>query len=129
MEFPGQYVSNGATMTYQQPPESLGPITSVPYTAVVPKSSNCVQYQSNDLYAAATTSAAASTSAASSGSSAVATGSASHSGSSSASRSTASATGSANASMRNVQQGPAFPAMIVAGVVGFGGLLGVIAAL
>ncbi|KAG8723506.1 hypothetical protein FRC09_003065 [Ceratobasidium sp. 395] len=126
MEFPGQYVSNGQTMTYQQPPESLGPITSVPYTAVIPKSSNCVQYQSNDLYAAAATSAPASTSAASS---AAATGSASHSGSSSASHSTASATGSANASMRNVQQSSAFPAMIAAGVVGFGGLLGAIAAL
>ncbi|KAG9073638.1 hypothetical protein FRC06_011279 [Ceratobasidium sp. 370] len=125
MELPGQYVSNGATVTYYQPPESLGPITTVPYTVAIPKSSNCVQYQSNDLYAAAPTSSVAPTS------SAAATGSAaaSHSGSSSASRTTASATGSANASMRNVQQGSVLPAMLVAGVVGFGGLLGVVAAL
>ena len=48
---PGIYTgSNGATMTYFQPPESLGPITSVPYTPVVPASSNCVTYHSTDLY-------------------------------------------------------------------------------
>ncbi|KAF8603916.1 hypothetical protein BDV93DRAFT_441640 [Ceratobasidium sp. AG-I] len=53
MELPGEYVSNGVTMTYYQPAESLGPITTVPYTPAIPKSSNCVQYQSSDLYAAA----------------------------------------------------------------------------
>jgi hypothetical protein len=53
MELPGEYVSNGATVTYYQPPESLGPITTVPYTVAIPKSSNCVTYQSTDLYAAA----------------------------------------------------------------------------
>ncbi|KAG8743480.1 hypothetical protein FRC10_011953 [Ceratobasidium sp. 414] len=128
MELPGEYVSNGVTVTYFQPPESLGPITTVPYTVAIPKSSNCVQYKSNDLYVAAATSAAPTSSA----SSAAATGtgaSASHSGSSSASRTTASATHSANASMRNVQQGSALPAMLVAAVVGFGGLVGVVAAL
>lgn len=39
-------------MTYVQPPESLGPVTSVPYTAVVPSSSNCVTYTSAALYTA-----------------------------------------------------------------------------
>lgn len=53
MELPGEYVSNGVTMTYYQPAESLGPITTVPYTPAIPKSSNCVTYQSSDLYAAA----------------------------------------------------------------------------
>lgn len=133
MELPGQYVSNGQTVTYYQPPESLGPITTVPYTVAIPKSSNCVQYQSSDLYfaPAATSSVASSSSAAPTGSSAAgASHSTSHSGSSSASRTGgASSTASSNASMRNVQQGTAFPAMLVAGLVGFGGFLGVIAAL
>jgi hypothetical protein len=48
---PGLYTgSNGQTMTYFQPPESLGPITTVPYTPRVPASSNCVTYHSTDLY-------------------------------------------------------------------------------
>lgn len=50
---PGLYTgSSGATQTYFQPPESLGPITSVPYTPVVPASSNCVTYHSTNLYTA-----------------------------------------------------------------------------
>lgn len=52
MDFPGVYTSNGAVVTYTQPPESLGPITTMPYTARVPASSNCVPYQSGQLYAA-----------------------------------------------------------------------------
>lgn len=48
---PGLYTgSDGKTTTYFQPPESLGPITSVPYTPVVPSSSNCVTYHSTNLY-------------------------------------------------------------------------------
>ncbi|KIJ13175.1 hypothetical protein PAXINDRAFT_81702 [Paxillus involutus ATCC 200175] len=50
MSPPGVYTSNGQTMTYFQPPESLGPITTVPYTPVVPASSNCVTYQSTAIY-------------------------------------------------------------------------------
>ena len=49
---PGVYVSGGVTQTYFQPPESLGPITTVPYTPAVPSSSNCVQYSSAALYTA-----------------------------------------------------------------------------
>ncbi|KAI6115584.1 hypothetical protein EDD16DRAFT_426331 [Pisolithus croceorrhizus] len=49
---PGVYVSAGATMTYFQPPESLGPVTTVPYTPVVPSSSNCLTYTSAALYTA-----------------------------------------------------------------------------
>jgi hypothetical protein len=53
---PGLYTgASGVTQTYFQPPESLGPITSVPYTAVVPASSNCVTYHSTDLYTALST--------------------------------------------------------------------------
>ncbi|PSR73721.1 hypothetical protein PHLCEN_2v10440 [Hermanssonia centrifuga] len=51
-EYPGVYTSDGQTLTYTQPAESLGPITSMPYTAVVPASSNCVTFQSADLFSA-----------------------------------------------------------------------------
>lgn len=50
MSPPGIYTTNGQTQTYFQPPESEGPITYVPYTPVVPASSNCVTYQSTALY-------------------------------------------------------------------------------
>jgi len=76
---PGLYTgSNGATMTYLQPPESLGPITSVPYTPVVPSSSNCVTYQSTELYPALPTvsSGAAATGSSGKGTGATASGSA-----------------------------------------------------
>jgi len=121
MELPGVYVSNGVTLTYFQPAESLGPITTVPYTPTIPSSSNCVTYQSANLYAAASTSAAATTT----GASAVATtGSAS---SRTASGSGAASTQSANASLRRVQQDFMWPAALLACVVGFGGLVGVAA--
>ncbi|EKM79043.1 hypothetical protein AGABI1DRAFT_114547, partial [Agaricus bisporus var. burnettii JB137-S8] len=51
-DFPGVYTENGAVMTYAQPPESLGPITQIPYVARVPPSSNCVQYTSSAIYTA-----------------------------------------------------------------------------
>ncbi|KAG2107420.1 uncharacterized protein F5147DRAFT_697194 [Suillus discolor] len=46
----GVYTTNGATSTYYQPAESLGPITTVPYTATPAPSSNCVTYTSTSLY-------------------------------------------------------------------------------
>lgn len=50
-QFPGVYVgSNGQTTTYVQPPESLGPISTMPYTAVIPASSSCTTYSSAQLY-------------------------------------------------------------------------------
>ncbi|KAF7416153.1 hypothetical protein PC9H_002416 [Pleurotus ostreatus] len=54
-DFPGIYVENGVTMTYTQPPESLGPITTMPYTARVPAKSQCVTYESANLFAAIAT--------------------------------------------------------------------------
>ncbi|KAI0245977.1 hypothetical protein BJV78DRAFT_1381944 [Lactifluus subvellereus] len=50
MDIPGVYTVNGQTLSYAQPPESLGPITTIPYTARIPASSNCVTYQSSALY-------------------------------------------------------------------------------
>ncbi|KAI9511940.1 hypothetical protein F5148DRAFT_949796, partial [Russula earlei] len=50
MDIPGIYTVNGQTSSYAQPPESLGPITTIPYTPRVPSSSNCQTYQSTALY-------------------------------------------------------------------------------
>jgi len=95
--FPGVYVTDGVTTSYTQPPESLGAITSMPYTASIPASSNCVTYQSSDLFPSLPTpTGVAATSGASSGSGsgapAAATGKPSGSASASGSR-----TGSAGA--------------------------------
>lgn len=55
-DFPGVYTdASGAVQTYQQPPESLGAISTMPYQPKIPASSNCVTYTSNVLYAAAAT--------------------------------------------------------------------------
>ena len=50
-DYPGIYtLSDGTTTSYSQPPDSLGPITTMPYTAKIPSSSNCVTFQSSDLF-------------------------------------------------------------------------------
>lgn len=55
-DFPGIYTdASGAVQTYTQPPESLGPITTMPYQPKVPASSECVTYRSEDLFAAVAT--------------------------------------------------------------------------
>jgi len=54
-DFPGIYSVNGVEMTYTQPAESLGPITTMPYDPVVPASSNCRPYASSDLFGAIAT--------------------------------------------------------------------------
>ena len=52
-DYPGIYTdSTGQIQTYTQPPESLGVISSMPYTPKVPASSNCVTYTSSAIYAA-----------------------------------------------------------------------------
>ncbi|KAF7423047.1 hypothetical protein PC9H_011211 [Pleurotus ostreatus] len=51
-DFPGVYTTNGQVVTYTQPPESLGAISTMPYQPRVPASSNCVQFQSTALFAA-----------------------------------------------------------------------------
>ena len=50
MDIPGEYTSGGQTLSYAQPAESLGPITSIPYTPRVPSSSNCQTYQSSQIF-------------------------------------------------------------------------------
>lgn len=50
-DFVGVYTVDGVTSTYTQPDEDV-PITTMPYTANIPASSNCVTYQSTDLFTA-----------------------------------------------------------------------------
>lgn len=122
MMFPGQYVENGVTMTYTQPPESLGAITTMPYTASIPASSNCRTFQSADLY---TDLAAVTASAASSAASATATASGKSGSSASASKGssasgTASRSGSASsATVTGASSGASSMGVsLVAGIVG-----------
>jgi hypothetical protein len=50
-DFPGIYTgANGQVTTYQQPAESLGAITLVPYSARIPASSSCVAAVSSVIY-------------------------------------------------------------------------------
>lgn len=69
-DFPGIYTgSDGVVSTYQQPAESLGAISTVPYEPKIPASSSCTTYTSAQLYAnapAATISGSASKSGATS---------------------------------------------------------------
>jgi hypothetical protein len=57
-DFTGIYSVNGAEMTYTQPPESLGAISTMPYQPAVPATSNCRQYASSELFGAIATVAA-----------------------------------------------------------------------
>ncbi|CAE6532015.1 unnamed protein product [Rhizoctonia solani] len=53
-DFPGIYTNSaGQVVTYSQPPESLGAITTMPYQPRIPASSNCVAFQSAALYTGA----------------------------------------------------------------------------
>jgi hypothetical protein len=53
-DFPGVYTgANGVVSTYSQPPESLGPISTMPYTAKIPATSQCSIGVSSQLYAGA----------------------------------------------------------------------------
>jgi len=51
MDIPGEYVVNGQTSSYAQPAESVS-IGTLPYTPRIPASSNCVTYQSANLFTA-----------------------------------------------------------------------------
>lgn len=48
--FPGVYTSNGQVMTYTQPDEALGAISTMPYQPVVPSASNCKTFSSAQLF-------------------------------------------------------------------------------
>lgn len=61
-DFPGVYTgTDGQVTTYKQPDEKLGPITSMPYVARVPASSNCKPFSSAALFAGLPSAAATTT--------------------------------------------------------------------
>lgn len=69
-DFPGVYTgADGVVSTFTQPPESLGPIATMPYTPKTPASSSCTTFSSAAIYtgqptpSVAVTSSVASTSA------------------------------------------------------------------
>jgi hypothetical protein len=49
-DYPGTYTQNGVVMTYTQPPESDGAISTIPFTPRTPSSSNCQTFSSAALY-------------------------------------------------------------------------------
>lgn len=49
-DFPGIYTENGVVMTYTQPAESLGSISTMPYQPKVPASSSCSPFVSSAVY-------------------------------------------------------------------------------
>lgn len=126
-DFPGVYTgADGVVTTYQQPPESLGPISTMPYTARIPASSSCTTFSSAQLYSgqptptvAATTSAAASSAAATTpaaGSSSAAAAVKTSANKSTAAASSASATGNAAGAPTKLGMGGVWS--IAIGVVG-----------
>jgi len=114
---PGQYVSNGQTITWQQP-ASLTPGYSMPWQPSVPASSSCTTYQSAQLYAQQSGGVSGASSATTTGTGAAATGKTSASGSRTASGSAASSTSSSAASAHGVRAG-----LVVAGVGAVAALL------
>lgn len=52
--FPGVYTTNGQVVTYTQPDEALGPITTMPYLPAIPPVSNCVTFNSAQLFTSKT---------------------------------------------------------------------------
>ena len=60
-DFPGIYTVDGEVLTYTQPAEELGPISTMPYQPRVPASSNCVEFDSTALYAGLPTSSGSAT--------------------------------------------------------------------
>ncbi|KAI0028457.1 hypothetical protein K488DRAFT_80676 [Vararia minispora EC-137] len=96
MMVPGLYVQNGQTLSYSQPPESLGQITTIPYQPSLVSSSNCQTFSSAALFTGLASPTSGASSAAPTGASASGThasASASASGSRTGSAQGSSATG------------------------------------
>ncbi|GAA5825719.1 hypothetical protein JCM11251_000349 [Rhodosporidiobolus azoricus] len=123
--YPGQYVEGGRTLTYTQPPESLGVINTIPYEPFTPSSSNCQTLESRSIYTAGASlvasgsSSASASSATSSGASS--SGASSSGASSSGSGANPTATGSAD---NAAQSGSSGSGGNGAGQVVAGGVLG-----
>ncbi|KAJ6590587.1 hypothetical protein DFH09DRAFT_976011, partial [Mycena vulgaris] len=92
-DFPGIYTENGQVVTYTQPPEALGAISSMPYEPRVPASSSCTTF----VFAALATAGATATGSAGASGSTTATGSATKTGTSAGASASATGTGGAEA--------------------------------
>ena len=119
-DFPGVYVEAGVTRTYTQPAESLGPITSIGYTARIPASSNCQTFSSAAIYTGLPSAAAVVSTTSTSGTAAATTttGASAATGSTAATRTASS--GSASAAQASSTSGGAslhFSCLAVAGAV------------
>lgn len=104
-DFPGVYTgSDGKVSTFSQPPESLGPISTMPFEPKIPATSSCTTFTSAQLYANAP---AATLSGASSASSSAAKSSASNARTGSSTRATPSSSQSSTtgAAARGVSAG------------------------
>jgi hypothetical protein len=133
MTVPGIYVENGVTSSYAQPPESLGPITSIPYSPSLVASTNCVTTASSALFtqlvsastsASASASGSASASAAASASGSKATGSTTLSGpSASGAGAQPTAAGSSSNSTSSALQMSAVVLPVVAAAAGVAGAI------
>jgi hypothetical protein len=121
-DFPGVYTgADGAVTTYKQPAESLGAITSIPFTAKVPASSNCVPITSSAAFAGLPTG----TVAASSGSGSSSSGTGSQTGSSATVKQTGSVSSSSTGSAASSSQTKApsdASTLVVSGVATFFGV-------
>jgi len=112
----GIYTSNGVVMTYTQPAESLGAISTMPYQPRVPASSNCVTYSSAELFTSLPTQSNTA-----SGAGATGTGAAGASGKGGASGSGATRSGSAAGATNTTSGG-----MLTIVGSSFAGIMGVI---
>lgn len=54
-DFPGNYTENSQVVTYTQPPEALGAISTMPCEPRIPSSSNCRTFSAAELYTASVT--------------------------------------------------------------------------
>ncbi|KIY68533.1 hypothetical protein CYLTODRAFT_395198 [Cylindrobasidium torrendii FP15055 ss-10] len=107
---PGLYIENGQTMTYTQPAESLGAITSMPYTATIPPYSQCTTMTSKSLYTGIASVSGTAPTKSASGSQASATGSAA-----STSKHSGTATGSSSAAGSSSSPDSALSSVVIGG--------------
>jgi len=108
-DFPGVYTgADGKVSTYVQPPESLGPIQTMPYQPKIPATSQCTTFTSAQLYAnapAATISAASSGTSMASASAKTTKATTKTTGTSTRSSASSSPTGTTGAAARGVSAG------------------------
>jgi len=113
---PGVFVQDGRTQTYTQPPESLGAIQTIPYTAEIPATSQCSSYSSEALFTELSSAEpSAASSAVMSNESAVPSGSAAPSGNRAAAAARPSTSADAGSSASKIVASSAFGLVAIVG--------------